>query len=349
MFERGSSPSELCYIAPYCEILKQNGYHIDEEFLFGVTGGIGFRYNYIHENKQVLDFTDTKDWVSIEGSVDIKDKIAELFGVRFVETVAEDKQLLLELCKKEIQKGHPVILFLDVYYLPYHPQFKQLHGQTNVLLYQIDGEQYDIYDKHVTTIPISVYEGSISEEVIFEALVCGTNSFNGREIGIITYEEPVFKKGVNLGEQLVYVADRMLNPQNSNEGVEGMKNLTEKTKKWDQYWDESNIKNVYRQAYHHITGRGGTYITSKAFASYIKNYIVCKVSNDRNVMMEMDKCTSLWQALAVKFFRNSVKPSGNALQELSGLLQELASLEEHIYSKILEIGGSMESDYFKFT
>ena len=334
MIERNNLPSELCFIAPYCEILNHIGYHVSEDFLFGITGGIGFRYSYIHENKQEMNYIDCNDWVSIEGSIDIKEGIEEIFGVRFKENVVENRDAIFELCRNEIQKLHPVILFLDVFYLPYHPQFKQLHGQTNVLLYKIgEDETCYIYDKHVTTVPISVYDGAVSKDVLMQALICGDNPFNGREIGVITYEEFEFKSSVNLGEQLKYVVNRILEPKNPNEGIEGMKNLAEQVLNWGQLWDIDNLKNVYRQAYYHITGRGGTYITSKAFASYVKNYIVSQTNNDRDVLKDMEKCTSLWQALAAKLFRNSIKPGREVLQETASLLLELSYLEEHSYKK----------------
>ena len=85
-----SSPSELCFVAPYSGILRSLGIDVDDTSLYCYCGGLDFRYGYIHDHKWTRGYICDRDTVSIEGSRDIKNAINEQFGIGSKPISAED-------------------------------------------------------------------------------------------------------------------------------------------------------------------------------------------------------------------------------------------------------------------
>lgn len=335
MVNLNDKPSILCYIAPYCEILKHLDFNIDEERLFVTMGGIDFKYTYIHNNHQVENMVEMRDGISLEGSRDISLEIQHFFGVEFYEIYSNDKNELLTFCRSQIEIDKPIIIFLDVYFLSYHPQYNKIHGQTSVLLYGIseDKNRYYIYDKHVTTIPISVYYGSISSEEIENALIYGWNTFNGKEMGVISYERKNKSNSIDVLEQLQNMSTRMLDTKYICKGIEGIRYLGKDILRWDILWNEKYLKQVCNEAYVHIVGRGGPYISRLVLVRFLRQERICTDKQNK----ENDKIVSLWHSLAVGFFKIALRKQWGDLKRMSDIVMEIGLREEDMYYMLLDI------------
>ncbi|MGL5576475.1 MAG: DUF4872 domain-containing protein, partial [Sarcina sp.] len=340
--------TELCYIIPYCEILKKYQYNVSEQYLFGIGEGIGFQYNYIHNNVEVMEYISKYDWISIQGSNDITKSIEKNFGILFYKYFNKNNNETLEFCKSELKAGRVIILFLDVYYLKYHPQYKRLHGQTNVLLLNIDSqkEKMKIYDGHVNTIPVSSYQGDISYNEFLKAIIQNKNEFTSEKSGIVAYKKIFPKHRINIWDSIEKNAKLMLYSQIDNLGLNGIKSLADEVLKWNIYWEEKDLKEVFRRAYLHITGRGGPAISRKVYGEFLKEY--CKDENvDINsiskIFLELSK---KWNSIAIQFFRGSLDREKCNLKKISNELKDIELIERQVFLKLECIGRENgEKDY----
>lgn len=328
-----SFPSELCFVAPYSGILQSLGIDIDDTFLYCYCGGLDFRYGYIHDHKWTREYICDRDTVSVEGSKDIKNAINEQFGICFKEVLCENKELAIDLIMNQLNNEKKVICFADVFFITYHPQYHKNHGQTilTILDYESETNNIIVSDRHVTTIPISSYYGSINMTDFHKALICGENVFDGRKTGIILYDDCWDERDISLhiGKQLLNMAFGMLSDNDALMGVKGIKTFGNDVLKWKSQWDDGQLNRVFNSAYQHIMGRGGAYISRKAYAEFILQQ--CNDSELSNLFFIVAK---KWHSLSVKFFRNTIDINKNSLESISALIYEIAEIETEIYNSI---------------
>ena len=327
-------PSELCFVAPYSGILQSIGIDVDDTFLYCYCGGLDFRYGYIHDHKWTRKYVCDRDTVSVEGSKDIKNAINERFGICFKEVLCDDKELAIELITNQLSDGKKVICFADVFFLTYHPQYHKNHGQTILTIWGYDSETNDfaISDRHVTTIPISSYCGSLNMADFDRALICGENIFDGKKTGIIIYDVSFRERFVfmDTDKQFINMACRMLSDNDVLTGVNGIKTFGNDVIKWKTQWDSGQLKGVFSSAYQHIMGRGGPYISRKVYAEFMSQQY-----NDSELGNLFFAVAGKWQSLSVKFFRNTIDINKNSLESISGLILEIAETETEIYNLII--------------
>lgn len=334
-----SIPSKLCYIAPYCHILKNYGFDISEEYLMGISKGLTFEYCYIHNNMQVKTPQTIYDWISIVGSKsNISKAIADRFGIKFYEKTIMDKEFIIDLCKEELRQNRFVIVFLDVYFLKYHPQYKNTHGQTNVIIYKWnkDNKCFYFYDSHVSTIPVTTYSGCLTEDELLEALIIGENPYNGREVGLVLNRYMREPAEIDIYKKIQANAIEMLNPHTPYCGVAGMLTLAEQIEKWLEFWSSDCILNVLRKGYHHVAGRGGPAISREVYTDFLSKYVdsgICKIDID-TVKQGFIKSSTKWTSLGVKFFRSSIKFKDSNLLDISQCLREIARLEKVLFEQL---------------
>ena len=330
------SPSELCFVAPYSGILQSLDIKVNDTFLYCYCGGLDFRYGYIHDHKWSNKYICDRDTVSIEGSNDIKNAIREQFGICFKEILFEDTEQAINRIMNELSVGKNVICFADAFFLPYHPQYHKNHGQTILTILDYDSEKKDlvILDRHVTTIPVSRYFGPIFIADFEKALICGENVFDGKKTGIITYDDSCGERlfALDIEKQLINMAYRMLSDNDVLTGISGINTFGNDVLKWKGQWDDSQLKWAFNCAYKHIMGRGGPYISRKAYAEFmLRQY------NESNIGNLFSTVSRKWHSLSVKFFRNTLDINKNSLENISGLIHGIANEEAEIYNLIINM------------
>lgn len=329
-----SVPSELCFVAPYSCILQSLDIDVDDNFLYFNCGGLDFRYGYIHDNKKTNQYVCDLDSISIEGSNDIKQAINEQFGICFKEVLCENKVLAENLIMTQLSNKKKVICFADAFFLTYHPQYRKNHGQTILMISDYDYESNNIIvsDRHVTTIPISSYYGPIKMSNFDQALICGENIYDGKKTGIIIYDNFYDKRNIslNIDKQLLNMASRMLSSKDALTGINGIRFFSKDVLKWKFQWDNRQLKSVFNSAYQHIMGRGGPYVSRKAYAEFILQQ--CNNVKLSDLFLNSAK---EWHSLGVKFFRNTIDINKNSLETISESIYEISEIETEIYDSIL--------------
>lgn len=336
-----SLANRLCYMAPYCDILSQYGFDISEEYLLGLARGLIFKYSYIHKNKQVEKPLSMEDWVSIVGSKnEIDPAIADDFGVEFYEKIIDDALFAAELCREELQEGRYIIIFVDTYYLKYHPQYLNTHGQTNVVIYGWKSKEkcFLFRDNHVTTIPPSTYNGCLMENEFTQALITGDNPYNDRIRGLVLNRRVSKGVGIDIFERVRENAKEMLIPGSPYSGVDGIFGLADEMESWLNFWSADAIQHVLRQGYHHVTGRGGPAISRGVYAEFIEKYIHCKNIDKDLIRQGFTEAARGWNAVGAKFFRGSVGSTKKKFIEIPEALRTIGNLERELFEKLLNIG-----------
>ncbi|WP_407384123.1 BtrH N-terminal domain-containing protein [Ruminococcus sp.] len=330
-----TSPSELCFVAPYSSILRFLDIDVDDISLYCCCGGLNFRYGYIHEHRWIRDYMCDLDLISLEGSRDISNAIYERFGICFKEVLCDDRETAKKLITNQLSSGKKVVCFADAFFLKYHPQFHKNHGQTILTIWGYDSatNSFVVSDRHVTTIPISSYSGTISLPDFDLALICGENLFDGKTTGIIIYDDSCGERTISMDmdKQFVNMAYRMLSDKDERTGVNGIKTFGNDVIKWKSQWCDDRIKEVFNSAYLHIMGRGGPYISRKVYADFISRQY-----NDSELGGRFSALAKKWRSLSVKFFRNTLDTNKNSLQNISALIHEIAEIETGIYESIID-------------
>jgi len=335
-FQNKMTPSKLCFLSPYCDVLEGYGIHVKEDYLLGIVKGVMFDYDYLHDNHVIELPVSPTDTISIVGTnSDIYKDIQDLLGVLFYEVSIQSSDEAFSLCIDQINNDKPVIAYFDVYYLPYHPQFQKTHAQTNLLLYGWDENKNQIlfYDGHVTTIPISTFVGTLSQSSFCKSLVWGVNRFNGRNIGMVFNDFSHKPIDINLLQIIHDQAVNMLISPKAHIGIQGMLCLTDEMSWWPKFWNPQSILVLWRQAYHHISGRGGPIACRAVYGDFLKNHF-----NDLKELLELAngfyEVSKKWNALGAKFFRGSIKYDLNILEQIKQLLQDIALMENDLFQLI---------------
>jgi hypothetical protein len=326
--------SQVCYLGPYLHIINSYGYDISEEYLFGLTQGITFKYSYIHRNKEFDNFISHEDGICIVGSKDNREIISDCYGIKLSNYYEKDRLKVLGFIENEINEGRIVVVYMDVYYLKYHPYYMNKHAQTNLIVYDMDGDHIFILDKHVTTIPISTYEGTIHKEVFLKAMIIGDNPYNCEEMGIVINRKLHGNVQVNIAERVYNAALAMVQYPSVNHGVAGIYTFAEEITKWQSRWSEEELAEICRQAYLHIASRGGPAISRKMYAQFLKKYYEGYIHID-TIVDGFEECARMWNGISIKFFRGIYKINRNILDSISGKVKEIADMEKELFEKLL--------------
>lgn len=332
-------PGRLCYMYPYCKILDNYGIGITEDYLLGLAKGVVFEYSYIHKYKSVSHPKNKKDIVSIVGSKsDIRKDILDLFGINFEEFYLDNVNEAISVCIEKVRKNESVIVFCDVFFLRYHPQYQKVHNQTNLILYSWNSykSEFVFFDGHVTTIPITTYTGILASEELEQAFILGDNPYNGRKIGIITNNYVHESQNISIDEIVQEQAMNMLYPLKSefSSGIDGIMHLADDMIWWLSFWGTEDMINVLRQMYHHVSGRGGPAICRLVYSDFLSAYFNGN-KNIWEISQGFKEVSKKWTALSAKCFRYSLKFESENLMQIANDLRNIAQFEKVLFLELL--------------
>ncbi len=311
-------PSYLCYIGPYRTYLSTRGTNISEGIMYALTQGFHFEFDYIHKHQKVRVPVDESDWISIVGSNnDFKSKVENYLNIT-IKSI--DHEQLYNVLSR-LEKDKSLVIDLDVYYLPYHPQYLKIHGKTNVLIgnYNPITQRAQIWDTHVPTIPISTYQGELHLDEIQLALI-------GKKGYSLSYINDNNKLSLNTVIEAIISNAKNYIVEEDYMGVGAIKKLAEEMKDWTNHWSETAIKDVYRQAFLHVKNHGGTLVSRKIYAQLLKE--ICKSDDLQKASELMAISTERWQVFSAACFRNSVYYSSKNSVKAIDMLYQIHELEK---------------------
>ena len=290
------------------QIFHYNNIYVSEEMLFGLASALNFIY---YDSKNIAS-------PIINGRLKIgefEENLANSIGIKIKShETASKKRAWDELCKS-LDAQQPVMLYIDMAYLPYLNLPDNFHfGGYSIVVFGIDqGEDItfisdrDGKDSFITTNP----DEKPSDYHIL--------SIENLEIARSSKEKPFPPKnrwltfdfsGIKeVNQSLIHSAilkniDTMLNPPGKNLGVSGIAFFSQKIKDWYEY-DVETIKKLSIESYFMIHKSGGT--GGGCFRKMFGNFLIesGELLNDDFLEVfgaEFIKISHLWDSIAGNFY-----------------------------------------------
>lgn len=345
-----SSSVKLCYLSPFLYLINLRKVTIAEDELYGLIQGITFEYSYIHDNQKVEHPVSKDDSISLIGSEsDIIPIINRYFPTTFSKEIHSPVNAL-ERINERLWAGEPIICHVDVYHLPYHPQYRKRHGLTQIiLLRQATKEDYWFRDCYIPTIPTTQFEGIVSGNLLGEALF--VNEMRESIIYLCHFSGENSKDVVSRIEymnHLVQNCNKMLHPKHRFAGTQGIISVSEEIDRvWRGLWGSERMEQVFQQAYFHINTKGGPAISRKVFANYL-NRLGQWERNQYGFLSQLanhfHEVSGWWKVLSSSFFRGSLNNPHDYLPKISAQLLKLGKREGELFEELLSM--LQTSDYY---
>lgn len=146
-----ASGGKHCWTTALKNIFDYHGLHLSEEMLFGLGGGIGFIYWYM--KLMPAPFIGTRYGKGIEPLINTCKRI----GAEGTIAATSSAEKGYEELKKELRKGEPAFVFVDMPYLPYLviPEAAHFGGHT-VVVFGIDEQANKVYISDRCRKPVTV-------------------------------------------------------------------------------------------------------------------------------------------------------------------------------------------------
>ncbi len=329
--------NKICFLGMYSALLRMYGVNVSEEELLVGCKKITFEHHYVYENKKSDDEWKKSDYCYLIGTTDTIKDINEFFGNL---TIVDFKSysLYTEYIIEMAATGIPLLAYVDVFYLPYHPQYQNMHASTMIMIYGLDRNQLLIYDGYVTTIPQTYFCGRVPMDIIDKALWKGKHIDTGQDFGVIIYEKQNSNNTVNYRNSVFENTQSMLSKKNKNSGIIGIKNLAINIREWIEEWNDYKIKDNMRRMYHSITSRGGPAISRNVYAEFLYNNANFLSKNERDLIcVKLFNSAKKWNGVAVKAFRCSLMFNDKYIVQISEELQVISCIEHEIWGELNQI------------
>lgn len=315
--------SKICGMYPFKYILNEYGYNYSEDSLMVRLHLFGFQFGYIHKGQMVEDWISQDDDISIVGILPYSEEsINCLANVRFHSAYFGSKDLAILELRRCLKDCSPIIIFLDVYELSYHPLYRRNHGQNVVMVHDYDETtgMFEIEDNHVPTMPVSWHRGWITEQELTCSILID-NPSQSQKTGLILHEH---NKHLNNSQEpgLIECIRRNLllykGEEVGNSGIAGLNNFDRKFREIIMNYPVADLMPIMRSIYLHMTGRAGMVLSRKRLGSLLEEV---------GIESDYSKISKLWQELAGIIIRISIAYKESYVEKAIDKLHQLVEAE----------------------
>jgi len=273
-------PGKHCASSALCDLMRFYNYELTEPECFGLGEGIGFWYIEGLNPSRMMHFR----------SADIEKRFFENIGFDFEWNMANSKEEIRAVLIESINKGVPVLLRTDIFYLDYYQSKTHFPGHVVILW------GYDI-DNNIAYVSDTERKGLT--RCGFDSLLEGIMHGNFPE-GELPHFKPITKPVFDLNKKRLFTRAAISNAstmlQNNDfdgYGVKGIQLASKKVLEWKELPD---WKWLARFAYQVIekrgTGGGGF---RKMYANFLESFA------NKKVVSMMKQIASRWTDVAVVF------------------------------------------------
>jgi len=226
-----------CESSAMRDLLEFYGFTMTEAMVFGLDATMGFGF---------FDTTNYKSFIPIseiffflggkQGTINPNSLACRLLGIKMRKQSYTDANKAWEESKKFINQNIPLILRIDLGYLPYFEEKGNFHfgGHTITLAGYDDEEEFafvgDTEFKGFQKVPISQLKKGRSSEFGPKFMHPHNTQFSMQRRG--DEKHPPLSAGVKLAIQ--EVANNMLRPSMNNMGIQGLKLFANSIPKWKE-------------------------------------------------------------------------------------------------------------------
>ena len=324
-----------CVTGSMRHIYEFHDYPISEDLLLGLGAGVGFVYWHM---KGTAPFLGGRANVGRPGEEGLEKTAGKRTGVRTESFRTSSPQKAEEAALDMLAAGEPVMVQLDMGFLPYFNLPKDYHFGAHVVVlmgYDPETRQVLIADRDAELHPIPL-------ETLARARGSQYKPFPPRNAWYafdFTHKRP--PKPEEVRQAIREATMGMLKPAIANLGVKGIRTAAERIPKWPRIINEDGLRYACFNVHIFIDAKGGTGggIFRYMYGRFLKE--AATITSDQRLAEageEMRVIGDQWQQAAHIFERAHASPEPSALlSEAAELMLRIADREQAVWEQLREI------------
>ncbi|MFG1912355.1 BtrH N-terminal domain-containing protein [Kribbella sp. NPDC048928] len=250
--EFGTYPTHHCVTGSLKHVYDFHGYRISEELLLGLGSGLGFVYFHFKDTDPFYGGRANNAGPRAEG---LEKTAGRRTGVAIASHATASTRVAQAELRELLQAGEPVLVYLDMGFLPYFDLPAGYHFGGHVIVvagYDSQTEQVLIADRDAELHPVDW-------DVLEKARGSTYRPFPPRHTWYtFNFDKARDPRPADVRAAITDVCDGMLTPPIANLGVRGIRKAIQETLRWPQVLDSDAIRRTCFNTALMIDARGGT-------------------------------------------------------------------------------------------
>lgn len=323
------------------QIFNFYGHPLSEEMLFGLGEGLDFTYINLAHSPMVNGRSKVLEFENV---------LSNNLGVRIKCKKSNNNNKIFEETKSMIDNNNPVLVYVDMPYLPYLSMDKSGHfGGHAIVLFGYDDEQgcFYISDRDNSDYPIRTPKGTIEKNY---HLVSYTQMEMARASSFrpfpannkyLTFDFTNFHgiNSIGIFNAILAVCNKMLSPAAKLKGIYGIEKFSKEINKW-AFFDTDKLRIAGTTNYFQINADGGTGggIFRKMYGDFlIEAADLLKHSDIQVIGLQFIDIADRWDNIASDMWKLSQSGQKSLLNQMSKVIVELHDVEYTLLSKLTQI------------
>jgi hypothetical protein len=330
-------PTHHCVTGALRHIYEHHGFPISEDLLLGLGRGLGFVYFHIGE---MDPFYGGRANVARPGEEGLEITAGRRTGVTVVAHTTGSARKAQEALRVLLAAGEPVMVYLDMGFLPYFDLPEGYHFGAHVVV--VAG--YDAATGRVLLADRDPGLHPVDWEVLERARGSAHRPFPPLHKWF-TFDFSAARPPTpeEVREAIAEVCRGMREPPIANLGVKGIRKARVETMKWPQVLTPEALRRTCANVAMFIDHRGGT-------GGGIFRYMYARFLGEAAVLLgeprlgsmgaQLREIGALWESVAVAFTRVArAKDPASRLEEATRPLEDIADREEEFWGRLAALVG----------
>jgi len=324
------------------QIFSYYGHDIEEEMIFGLASALNFYYFEFNFSK--IPFLGGRNKIG-----DFEENLAQVLNIKIKKHETSSKKRAFSEMLKMIKNEDPVLVYVDMGYLPYLNLPDHYHfGGHSVIVFGCDDSQEVVYISDRDSKDYKITLSDLEDPAEFHIL-----SFDNLTLARSSKEKPYSPKNCwltfdfngiqQIDRKMIFEAilknsENFLNPPGKNLGILGIELFSEKVRAWSEMTDEDLRFSAYHAfvMINQIGGTGGGCFR-KIYGNFLRNsgdsmkdefIYLCGV--------EYLKIAEIWDKLAYTFYEIYQNSNRNKLNSISEKLFIVFLREKELFLRLVE-------------